>query len=198
MDMSDPQSVHPYEPVGAWDVPHTGHRRAAARLLNHVRTRAAALTALQVGYEAEHGPSTYDWRQHSDEIHLLEDMALAAELYCYMAVEGFLNHYGVARLGAEFFKANLERLGPEKKAAVILVATEQVVLPPAHDLPRLLRQMFERRNQLVHPKSKQLESVRLQLFAPDSLCRDANAVFDQMRRFFEAFGAFHTTGFLLE
>lgn len=170
---------------------------AARRLLCHVKSRANQFAALEVQHSKDNPAAQYDWRRHSDEIRLLEDMAAAAEIFAYMALEGFLNHYGAVCLGPDFYKANIERLGPDKKAAAILAITANVLLPPSDELMDLLADTSARRNQLVHPKSKPVESSAIQLFAPASLPRRAEAAIQVMEKFQALFGKFHKAGFPL-
>jgi hypothetical protein len=195
--MSTPYAVKPYEYVGWWELPHMDHLRRTKRMLTDIKDRVAALTALQKSHEAEHGRS-YDWKPHYEEIALLKDTALAVQLFYYLAVEGFLNHYGVVRLGEDYYKANLERLGPEKKVAVILLATEGVVIPPDHRLVRLVALMFGRRNQLVHPKPKEIGPVGRGVSSRgglEYLYRDAQEASDQVEEFYQLFSTFHTSGY---
>lgn len=195
--MSTPYTVKPYEYAGWWELPHMDHLRRTKRMLTSIKERVAALTALQTAHEAVHGEDSYDWKPHYEEIALLKDMALAVQLFCYLEVEGFLNHYGVVRLGEKYYMANLERIEPvQRKVAAILLATERVVIPSDHRLICLVQLMFKRRNELVHPKPKQLAIGRAVNYRGlDHVHKDAQEAADHVEEFFALFSTFHTSGF---
>lgn len=74
-----------------------------------------------------------------------------------MAVEGFLNHYGVVRLGELFYQANYERLNPTQKVAALLATCCGVLPRKSDEIVQVAKRLFGRRNDLVHSKSRDLE-----------------------------------------
>ncbi|MCQ2048655.1 Uncharacterised protein [Stutzerimonas stutzeri] len=82
--------------------------------------------------------------------------ATSAHLYACMAIEGFINNYGTIRLGEDVFKSLLERTGiTEKLSLIYLLCFEKVALISDHPI-KSVRKIFDKRNALVHPKTKEL------------------------------------------
>ncbi|WP_155952614.1 hypothetical protein [Pseudomonas sp. URMO17WK12:I4] len=87
--------------------------------------------------------------------------ATSAHLYACMAIEGFINHYGTIRLGEDVFKSLLERTGiTEKLSLIYLLCFEKVTLISDHPI-KSIRKIFDQRNTLVHPKTKELTPQNL-------------------------------------
>ena len=80
--------------------------------------------------------------------------SMIVHLLACMAVEAFLNHYGVVRMTEEFFRKNCERLSPAQKTALLLLTSTGQPLADDAELLKLVRRMFELRNSFVHPKAK--------------------------------------------
>jgi hypothetical protein len=73
-----------------------------------------------------------------------------------MAVEGFLNLYGVIRLGESFYEANYERLSPPRKVGALLGTCCGVLIQKDNEIIHVTERIFLRRNSLVHPKTREL------------------------------------------
>lgn len=85
-------------------------------------------------------------------------------LFLCMTIESFLNHYGVKRLGSTFYRRNVERLGITEKLALLLLICLGVKLKPDDPLLTKVRSLFDRRNQLVHPKTRRIDFDKLHEF----------------------------------
>lgn len=192
--MSDPTHATPFDPVGTWEVPHLEHARSARRLLAYVKAEADKLQEEEDSFTEANPGEQFLWRHYSSLLDFLGDLAGACELYTYLAVEAFLNHYGIVRLGNQFYRRNVERLAPAKKLAVILAATEGVLLPMESPLYRLTGKMFQRRNELVHPQSQNLQTASIRLFAPFQLYENCEPAVARMEDFFRDFASYHTSG----
>lgn len=84
--------------------------------------------------------------------------ATSTHLYSCMTIEGFTNYYGTKRLGEDLFKPILERVGiTEKLSLIYLVCFEKRILP-SDKLVKDIRKIFDQRNSLVHPKTKEVTS----------------------------------------
>lgn len=90
--------------------------------------------------------------------------AAACLLFSCMAIEAFLNYYGVRRLGEPFFKRNVERIGITEKLAVVVAACCKKRMDENDTLPRAVRRLFDKRNSLVHPKTKDIEHHPIEEF----------------------------------
>lgn len=113
--------------------------------------------------------------------------AHAAVLFAAMAVEAFLNFYGVVRLSERFFTDNIERLNPNKKLAVLLATTCKTLLDPNSEIVAVTGRLFDGRNHLVHPKTKEMAD-RVIRVPPDADYLGApRQAIGSMSRFFELF-----------
>lgn len=79
-------------------------------------------------------------------------------LFACMAIEGFLNVYGVRRLGGDFYKESIERIGITEKFAVIGAISAVWDIRQHPEIRNDLRILFDKRNSLVHPKAKEFFS----------------------------------------
>jgi hypothetical protein len=116
--------------------------------------------------------------------------ALAASLVMFaaMAVEAFVNYYGVVRLGEEHYTREYERSSAERKLRGALEMAEGLVLAADDPLVVLARRIAGRRNDLVHPKAQELYE-RLtpeERLREEPLARAREAVAD-CREFFARF-----------
>ncbi len=104
--------------------------------------------------------------------------ATSAHLFSCMAIEGFVNFYGTKRLGQDLFKPILERIGiTEKLSLIYLVCFEKRILP-SEQLIKDIRKIFDQRNSLVHPKTKEVTSENFQkyLYVHPSQLEIGNAI----------------------
>lgn len=88
--------------------------------------------------------------------------AISCHLFVCMALEGFINAYGVRRLGERFYQQNLERVGITEKLAILGVCCRQWTVSPDSDVHKDFRQLFDDRNRLVHPKTREIRWDKLE------------------------------------
>jgi hypothetical protein len=113
----------------------------------------------------------------------------SAVIYSAMAVESFLNFYGVTQLSEAFFRPSLERLNPTQKLPLLLLATRQLVLEPDDEIVSTVRSLFDARNTLVHPKTRELAPEEAIRFPGLPNYNDAQVAVRRMDRFFQLFKA---------
>ena len=82
-----------------------------------------------------------------------------AILLTSMHIEGAINAWGAVCVGEDFFKRHIERSQLESKLALILALSGKGRIPRDHETLVRARRLFERRNQLAHPKTKELKSL---------------------------------------
>jgi hypothetical protein len=80
----------------------------------------------------------------------------SVKMYSAMAVEGFLNYYGVVRLGGAAFDKYIERLGPVEKVTALLKICDSVTLDSNDKLVVIVRNIAYRRNALVHVNTTEI------------------------------------------
>ena len=112
----------------------------------------------------------------------------AARLYAAMAVEGFVNFYGVLRLGQLVFDEHFERLGMVPKLQRLLLICESLNVTKAHGIVAALERVAASRNSLVHPKAREIPrahgaTARTSIPLPEH----AQASIDSMEEFFTRF-----------
>jgi hypothetical protein len=80
-------------------------------------------------------------------------------IFSAMTIEAFLNFYGVVRLGDQWYNDHLVRLPATQKLKKILSICDGITITDTNKLVSLQEAIASRRNELVHPKSKQLTSL---------------------------------------
>jgi len=126
----------------------------------------------------------------ADEIHALSDSVV---LFAAMAVESFLNLYGVIRLGEHVYMQRYERLGAVQKLSAILATCCAARLGPRDKISAVVARLFARRNALVHPRTHEVGPT--QQDAPTQgtpLLPTAREAVADMRRFHELFLSYDT------
>ena len=106
----------------------------------------------------------------------------AAVLFSALAVEAVLNFYGVAVLTEEFFTRNFERMSPDKKLAAVIGVRRGIALDPSDEIMRVVVQLATLRNQLAHPKTKEIRDD-LQVKRTHERLKDAETAVELARRF---------------
>jgi len=151
-----PFTPRPYDVQGVWESNDGRYRAYAHELLAHLESLCAEVLAK---WPVDSGPSI------TDESHYPELWKLARQrdrtsdtvrIYAAMAAEGFLNFYGVLRLGQDVFDEHFERLGVVPKLRSLLLVCDQLEVPRQDPLVVCLDKLATSRNALVHPKTKEV------------------------------------------
>jgi hypothetical protein len=74
-----------------------------------------------------------------------------------MSIEAFLNAYGVEYLGEDVYNRKLERLSINQKLKKLLATCKNKLIDDKAEISIILRRLFERRNQIVHPKASEFD-----------------------------------------
>lgn len=182
-------SLRPHNVIGAWTSDDRRHVESAEQLLLELEEVAAQVVEqwpLPIGEtvrnaEADH-PDLYALTRRRDRI------SDSVRLFSALAVEGFLNYYGVVRLGEEAFNAHFERLGLVPKLRALLLVCDSMAISSDDSLCRLLSQLANARNSLAHPKAKEYSGYVPAEERPGVAIPQAarDSVFT-MRSFFEQF-----------
>lgn len=112
----------------------------------------------------------------------------SVRIFAAMAVEGFINFYGVLRLGEEVYNEQFERMGLVPKLRALLLISDQLDVPESDPMVDVLKRIAADRNGLVHPKTRTVTGPADQFTRTLSRVPDAaiEAV-DRMEKFFAAF-----------
>ena len=175
--------IHPIARIGAWEF-QSGYARRAARSLEKLEAAYASLQALRPTLRnAKSGLLRYVPIDQIEEVRSLIDATI---VFSAMAVESAVNFYGVVRLGEQFYSANFERLSPAQKVAALAATCTGRLLERDSEILKVVRALFGYRNELVHPKTRELteSSSPPTREARVTTARDSVAA---MNRFFELF-----------
>ena len=94
------------------------------------------------------------WQLRRNHIHRESTSAI---LFSALAVEAFLNTYGVIRMGEAYYQEHVERLSPKTKVSVITLAVAERLLEPSDEVLRAVDVVFKARNKVAHPKTEQAD-----------------------------------------
>lgn len=151
-----PFAPRPHDTQGVWESNDGRYRQYAHELLAQLEDLCAEVLAK---WPASTGPSITDQSQFPElwKLARLRDRASDnVRIYSAMAVEGFLNFYGVLRLGQEAFDDYFERLGLVPKLRSLLMVCDQLDVSRQDPLVICLEKLAQSRNALVHPKTKEV------------------------------------------
>jgi hypothetical protein len=181
--------VQPANRQGAWEVEGFGYRseaKIALRRYEEVRTRLNH----EVHLLEEARKSKQSHRVPQDVLEEYRLLRTATVVFAAMAVESFLNYYGVKRLGEEFYRENYERLSTTQKVAALVATCAEQLLRPDSELLEVTKRLARARNQLVHPKAREPKPNQdRSLPHPDIEHPDfIHASVKDMDRFFTLFG----------
>jgi hypothetical protein len=159
------EKLNRYRRNGAWSSPHNFHFRSAYIAFREFERKSISLQKAEKSLREKFGPEIKDYELGGHpslrRINVaLDKAAIDCHVHSCMTIEAFVNHYGVRRFGEEFYKSNMERMGIVEKIAVILAACHHVLLPRSHKYLKLIRRMFDLRNSMVHPKTREYRMER--------------------------------------
>lgn len=114
----------------------------------------------------------------------------SVKIFSAMAIEAFINYYGVVRLGEPNYVAHFERMGLIPKFRLLMLATDSLSISTSDPIVKILDKVAQRRNQLVHAKTREFEAP----LSPDDRTRDempgrAREAVAEMDAFFTEFVA---------
>ena len=149
-------SIRPHDALGTWESNHGRYRTYAREMLAELEGHCKAiLDAWPSGASAV----ITDPAQYPQIAILARRRNITSDsvrIYAAMAVEGFLNFYGVLRLGQQAYDEHFERLGIVPKLRALLLVCDQLQIPKNDPLVLCLDKVAGSRNALVHPKTKEV------------------------------------------
>jgi len=155
------KSVYPTESQGAWHSPNSFlfelvdfEYDAYLKSIKSYEEKELLLKKEHQDIDPEHQTSLIDYELMSEAFILERSMCYVILTSC-LAIESFLNYYGVKRLGEEFYKTTLERRGITEKIKLIAIICFDLKLDSQTEILKTTQRLFEKRNSLVHPKSKE-------------------------------------------
>lgn len=145
-------------------------------------------TEERVIQEREAGQTPEERRQYIYLDHAkLSVLSLSVEIFCLMSIEALLNAYGVECLGEEFYKRNLERLRITQKLETLLAIRRNKFIDDDAEILKIARKLFERRNQIVHPKASEIKRGKIPKLPKHDPIKKAEESLADTKRFLELF-----------
>lgn len=111
----------------------------------------------------------------------------ATVIFACVAIESFVNFYGVRRFGNAFNQSRSENLPLRKKIRRILAHTTSVTVDDGDLLFKALARLVARRNRLAHPKTYEFEE-NVEPPEMETWTTAANESIEDMDAFFNRFG----------
>ncbi len=184
-----PAPIRPLLGWGHWITDYERYYQYAKALLDELEPLAAAITEewpAAPGTPLKDGEYSEALWQRVRRRDMLSD---STRIFSAMAVEAFINLYGVIRLGEDNYQQHFERLGLIPKLWQIVLICEHVSLAKDDEIVKTLERIAQRRNSLVHPKAREAESAAhaseiAQSVEIPGYARESVA---DMQRFFEQF-----------
>lgn len=137
------------------------------------------------------GETLRDGAKHPELLALVRKRDLLSDsvkIFSAMAVEGFLNYYGVVRLGEDEYGTHFERLGLVPKIRVLLLICDSLSVASNDTLIKVLDRIAKRRNTLVHPKAKERPGyLSAEERGGDKVPEAAQEAVADMEQFFQEF-----------
>ncbi len=153
-----------FSSCGAWTVLHPFHYEAAYFYRAEFLKVVAQLASEEDRLRATLPPDEHRELRIHHETDALRDSCFragcAAVLFACMSFEAFLNYFGVRKLGEDYHKRFVERLGVTEKVAYLVSVSSASLLSCDSQLIVRCRRLFEARNALVHPKSREIHPDR--------------------------------------
>ncbi|MDP1682471.1 MAG: hypothetical protein Q8L39_11950 [Burkholderiales bacterium] len=151
-----PFSIRNHDAIGYWSSDYCRFFEAAKLQLAELEVVVAQV---KVQWPIPEDQTLRDGQNYPELLALTRKRDLltdSVKIFSAMAVEGFLNFYGVVRLGESDYVSHFERLGLVPKIRVLLLVCDSLSIAKLHPLVTVLGRIAERRNSLVHPKAKEL------------------------------------------
>jgi len=139
---------------GGWKGYHHLYRKAAHR---NMAASVKLLEAAAKKYRSmSEEPLTDQLPQYIELLDEYRSLLTSAQIYAAMAIEAFFNFYGVIRLGHEEYYRRYQKRTVRNKLTGLLAECEGVTGAEEEKLRALVLPIFERRNDLVHPKAAEI------------------------------------------
>lgn len=182
-----PFVLRPHDAEGAWESNDSRYRSYAHELLTQLEGLCSEVLQKWPG---DADSSIADERTHSElwKLARVRDRTSdTARIYAAMAVEGFLNFYGVLRFGQSVYDEHFERLGLVPKIRTLLLVGEGIDIPRNDPLVLILDSVAQGRNALVHPKAREVENPTTSKRTSTKIPEVARSAVASMESFFEQF-----------
>lgn len=179
--------IRPINQFGQWTSNDRRYREYAHELLAELEIQCAEFCE-EFPFEADHTIT----REAYPDLWKLDKIRYrtcdTVRIYVAMAVEGFLNFYGVIRLGNHVYDEYFEPLGPVKKLRYLLSICDNLDIQENDPIALFLDKVASSRNELVHPKTREIPNDSVSYSrTSNKLPEAAQESVENMEAFFDAF-----------
>ena len=191
--------IQQFNQQGGWTTPHRFYFPMAKNLLQQAKELYSQLEDKEKELKKKVKSEETIWDENTiagyiqhltnDDNNYLDAICVSTQIFACMAVEAFLNFYGVKRLGEEYYKRSIERLGISQKLETLIAICTQKLIDDKDEISTTVRRMFDRRNRLAHPKSREVFSKNGKLVLPEFInhMEQAEQAVSEMIVFFNKF-----------
>jgi len=147
-------NIRPFGITGTWKTDGARFCESARIMLLALEQMAAEVVAefpgpLDKSIDGDAHPELFAKVRHRDA---LSD---SVKIFAAMGIEGFVNFYGVVRLGQDIFDEHFERMPIHQKLLRLLIVCENIRMRKSHPLLKHSSWIAAARNDLLHPKAKE-------------------------------------------
>jgi hypothetical protein len=178
----------PITKSGGWSSYHRLYREAAHETAAAVDKVFASLPPIWKSIIQTPTPRTRLLREYSDQLQRLIVLAATTKIQCAMSIEAFLNFYGVFHLGERVYYSKYQKQPMRKKLVGLVHDCDGLAIRDGDKLLALLLAIADARNELVHPKAREVSvgSAKPATW-PADLRKEVRESVSQMEEFFEHF-----------
>jgi hypothetical protein len=150
-------AIRPHDAKGTWTSNDRRYRAFAHEVLSDLERLCAEATALWPADVPKAQLTEQRYPALWAKARIRNRTSDTVHIFAAMAVEGFLNFYGVLRLGEAAYNEHFERLPVIRKLKVLLLICDSLQINEADSLVVNLTKIAEARNALVHPKAREVQ-----------------------------------------
>lgn len=183
-----PHVIQPISIRGSWRTDFGRHFESAYHSLVELRSLQAELDASRPPgspkrlASEEITPEVYRAYRRRDRL------ATSVVIFSAMSVEAYLNFYGVVRVGEDLYQRQFERMSFDRKLEVLLFVCNGLAVEKGDPIADTIRRVADRRNALVHPKTREAGSPAGERLAEGiAMPHAAEEAFRDCEKFFELF-----------
>lgn len=180
--------VRPATQIGSWST-DSGRFAEAARIQHHELLQLCQ--KIQVEWPKHKSSLFPDDAEHAaiwDQARKRDMLSDSVKIFSAMAVEGFLNFYGVVRLGQAAFDEHLERQSTVCKLIQLLSLCDGVHVNRKSEIVQDVLAIANQRNALVHAHTKEMpHPVKSSAKELRPVPGEATITIDRMTRVFRQF-----------
>ncbi len=151
--------IHPFDSYGTWASSHNFYYRCVYQALDEFNKLKDCLIEAESDVQNHNKnlqPQDLSMVLYNETYSTIQECyreIVSLKLFSCLTIEGFVNYYGTKRLGKKYYESSYERQPIIKKLSKIMEVCQNIDISQNIDLVSELKYIFDERNNLVHPKS---------------------------------------------